>query len=294
METFNLETFNIAVLITCHNRRAKTLACLEALSQQVAQDHRIGVYLVDDGSTDGTGEAVQKSYPQVKVLPGSGNLFWNGGMHLAFAAAMKSDYDYYLWLNDDTMLYPQALTTLLKSSAQLIAQGRDSTTEHRAIVVGSVQDPQSGRLSYGGVVRSSGWHPLKFEGVEPGDEIKPCDTLNGNCVLIPRSVVVAIGNLDPSFVHSTGDLDYGLRLGQQGGSVWIAPGFLGSCEFNPLRHQAWEESGLTMRERWHKINQPRGLPIREWKVFAHRHAGRLWRFYWLLPYVRLFMNPLAR
>jgi GT2 family glycosyltransferase len=286
----NMENSSIAVLITCHNRRAKTLACLEALSKQIfpnnnSHRHNIVVYLVDDGSTDGTGAAVQARYPQVKLIPGTGQLFWNGGMHLAFAEAMKSNYDYYLWLNDDTMLYPDALATLLGVSQQLIAQRNE-----RSVVVGSVQDPQSGRLSYGGLVRAKGWHPLKFELVEPGESIKPCLTCHGNCILIPQSVVRRVGNLDPNFIHSTGDLDYGLRVWQQGESVWLAPGFLGSCEYNPIRHQAWEEPGLTLRERWHKINQPLGLPIREWKVFARRHAGAFWSIYWLLPYVRLFLT----
>jgi GT2 family glycosyltransferase len=280
-----MKSLSLAVLMTCHNRRDKTLACLDELFQQ---PYPIQVYLVDDGSTDDTGAAVQERYPQVKVLLGSGNLFWNGGMSLAFATAMQSDYDYYLWLNDDTLLYPHAVMTLLETARQL-------APEHdRAIIVGSVQDPESGILSYGGVQRASGWHPLRFELVPPTHEIQPCLTLNGNCILIPRSVVAAIGNLDPSFIHSTGDLDYGLRNQQQGGSVWLAPGFLGTCEYNPLRHQAWDEAGLSLRERWRKINQPRGLPIQEWKVFAHRHAGRLWRVYWLLPYARLLGRTLLK
>jgi GT2 family glycosyltransferase len=273
-------TFNLAVLLTCHNRRDKTLACLEAL---LPQNDSLQVYLVDDGSTDGTGAAVQTHYPQVKVIPGNGNLFWNGGMSLAFATAMQSNYDYYLWLNDDTLLYPDAISRLLETAQQ----------HDRAIVVGAVQDPQSGILSYGGYRRAQGWHPLKFELVPPQDTAQPCLTFNGNCVLVPRSAVEAIGNLDPSFTHSTGDLDYGLRFQQQGGSVWLAPGFLGNCEYNPLRHQAWEAAGLSLRERWHKINQPRGLPMREWQVFARRHAGVFWRLYWLLPYVRLVLKSLG-
>jgi hypothetical protein len=36
------------------------------------------------------------------VLGGDGSLFWNGGMRLAYADAMRSDFDYYLWLNGDT------------------------------------------------------------------------------------------------------------------------------------------------------------------------------------------------
>ena len=64
----------------------------------------LNVYLVDDGSTDGTSEAVKKNFPQVNIIKGDGTLFWNGGMRVAFSKAMESEHDYYLWLNDDTIL----------------------------------------------------------------------------------------------------------------------------------------------------------------------------------------------
>jgi GT2 family glycosyltransferase len=289
LDELSMRTLRLAVLMTCHNRRAKTLACLEALSQQkVSSEKTIKIYLVDDGSIDGTKEEVYACYPKVKVILASGDLFWNGGMRLAFAEAVKYDYDYYLWLNDDTILYPQAINTLLGTSECLAQQGW-----LQRIVVGSTQDSKTGVLSYGGVVKSSWWHPLKFHLVEPGKEVKPCVTMNGNCVLISREVFQLVGNLDSVFAHSTGDFDYGLRVKKQGGSVWIAPGYLGTCEYNPLRQQAWDELNLTLRQRWEKINQPRGLPINEWKVFAHRHAGLLWVFYWLLPYLRLVLKSVS-
>ena len=107
------DSFNdkqLAVLITCHNRRDTTLSCLKALYQQ---DVIIDVFLVDDGSSDGTTEAINSYYPDVNVIEGNGNLYWGGGMRLAFAEAMKHSYSYYLWLNDDTLLEPQAINNLL-------------------------------------------------------------------------------------------------------------------------------------------------------------------------------------
>jgi GT2 family glycosyltransferase len=283
-----MKTFRLAVLITCHNRRLKTLDSLKALYHQTdLQNVKLQVYLVDDGSTDGTATSVQAAYPNIKVLVGTGSLYWNGGMRVAFAEAIQSDYDYYLWLNDDTLLYPTALATLLAVSDRLTHQGQP-----QAIVVGSTQDPITHQLTYGGMEKDSRWHPLKFKLVQPDEVEKPCTTMNGNCVLISRDVVRAIGNLDSAFTHSTGDLDYGLRNRQQGGSIWLAPGFLGTCEYNPLRQSAWDKPNLTLWERWVKINQPRGLPIREWKIFSQRHADRLWLIYWLLPYVRLILKSL--
>lgn len=59
-----------------------------------------------------------------------------------------------------------------------------------------------------------------------------CHTMNGNCVLNPKAVAKLVGNLGADLIHSTGDLDYGFRLRQQVGSVWLTPGFIGTCQVN--------------------------------------------------------------
>jgi GT2 family glycosyltransferase len=286
----------IATLITCYNRKQKTLDSLKSLfSQSVCSQVSLSVYLVDDGSTDGTAAAVTEAYPQVTVIEGNGNLFWNGGMRMAFAAALDRDYDYYLWLNDDTLLYPEALKGMLQTADVLLTQGNS-----QAIVVGSTHDPQTSILTYGGMVRSSWYRPLRFPLVAPSDRPQRCDTLSGNCVLIPRAVARSVGNLDPAFTHYMGDLDYGLRTQQQGGTVWIAPGYIGTCSQN-LRPSSWTQTSADAPwyQQWQRLGQPKGLnfsevtltPLDEWKVFAQRHAGPLWPVYWLFPYVRLLLLP---
>ena len=52
----------IAVLLTCYNRKDKTLRCLKSLSDTFllsGVDHKVDVYLTDDGCTDGTFNAVR-------------------------------------------------------------------------------------------------------------------------------------------------------------------------------------------------------------------------------------------
>ncbi|MFS8120400.1 MAG: glycosyltransferase family 2 protein, partial [Microcoleus sp.] len=283
-----MEQTSIAVLMTCHNRKSKTLATLESLFQQRSIDE-IGhkVYLVDDGSTDGTRQAVQQTYPDVKIFSGDGNLFWNGGMRIAFSEAIKDDPDYYLWLNDDTILYPEALSSLLTTSRHLLEQG-----EENAIVAGSTCDPDTGAFTYGGIVKITPLLPFKFRFLDPTEAPQSCDSMNGNCVLIPRSVVELVGNLDPAFIHYLSDWEYGLRARQKGCTVWIAPGYQGTCSPNP---QATKVAAASMSEGLEKMNQPKGLtfqdatlqPWEEWKVFAQRHGGLFWPVYWLLPYRRL-------
>lgn len=135
----------VAVCISCYNRRDITLSCLAALYEQ---DVPFQLYLVDDNSSDGTSAAVHQSYPDVQILSGDGNLYWVGGiMSLAFAKAMEDDYEYCLWLNDDTLLEPNALNTLLDTHNLLSDRGKPDS-----IIVGSVKDPVTGQYSYGGRV----------------------------------------------------------------------------------------------------------------------------------------------
>src|SRR5690554_101285 len=110
----------IAVLLTCHNRREKSLACLKYLFKATLPvNYAIEVFLVDDGSIDGTSQAINIEFPAVNIIKGSGDLFWNRGMHLAWDKAAKTGYPFYLWLNDDTILFETAISELLKSSKEM-------------------------------------------------------------------------------------------------------------------------------------------------------------------------------
>jgi len=103
-------------LLTCFNRKDITLSCLESIyAQSLVKDLELSIYLVDDGSSDGTYEAVTKKFPDVKVLKGDGCLYWNGGMNMAWSAAYDAGFDYYLWVNDDVALQPDAFKLMFDS-----------------------------------------------------------------------------------------------------------------------------------------------------------------------------------
>lgn len=279
----------VAALLTCHNRRDKTIACLDALFRNELPDgYELSVILVDDGSVDGTATAVLERYPQVELIKGNGKLYWNGGMRVAFAAAMENCFDFYLWLNDDTVLYPSALKNAITTAAELKAQlAKD------VIVVGATRDASSGQLTYGGVVRTSKWKPLAFKLVAPADVALECKTMNGNCVLVPDAIAQAIGGMEPAFAHAMGDLDYGLRAQYAGFRVWLMPGFAGVCSKNSVTG-SFNDAALPMSARLRQMWQPKGLPISSWRVFTQRHAGILWPLYWLWPYAKTLIKGMFK
>jgi GT2 family glycosyltransferase len=290
---------HIAVLMTCHNRKLVTLRTLAALQQQqTASGWEIDVYLVDDGSQDGTAHAVRTQHPDVQLLQGTGALFWNGGMRLAFQVASTQDYEFFLWLNDDTILFPDALDRLICTFEQI------RHTEHRdSIIAGSTQDAQALAIASGGFRFRGARTLMRFELIEPQDHPLPCTTMSGNCVLIPQSIQQALGNLDPQFSHFLGDLDYGLRARAAGYSVWIVPGYIGT---SPRHHGRGNElyASDKLLHLYQKLQHPKGLsfgddlqkrflPVREWTAFLRKHGGIFWFIPWCLTYrkfVRLLLG----
>ncbi|MGL1958236.1 MAG: glycosyltransferase family 2 protein [Colwellia sp.] len=291
------KTPQCAVLMTCHNRKAQTLACLaslffqdNAISNEISDIPQMTndttyfqCYLVDDGCVDGTVEAVSKNYPQVKIIKGSGDLYWNKGMRLAWKTALNDNfYDYYLWLNDDVVLRPNVIGQLITTLQTL-----NKENERVGALVGSLQNPITLLPSYGGRNSVSRYFPLKYgEVITPESAAIPCDFINGNCTLISAHCVDTIGILSDDFTHSMGDFDYGLRMAKQGFCCFVAPYYVGQCSNNQYKKR-FQDKNLSLSQRISLLKQPTIMPpTKEWKLYVKRHGGLFWSVYYLKAWLR--------
>lgn len=251
----------IAVLITVHNRKDKTLKCLNGIhSQQVSSTISVEVYLTNDGCTDGTAEAIREYFPDTNIIDGDGNLFWNRGMYKAWSAAEKTDYDYYLWLNDDTILFENAIASLLSTSDMV---------NNEAIIVGYTIDSKRERITYGGRNKYTGL-------ITDVNGITECDTFNGNIVLIPRQVYKLVGKNDPVFHHAIGDTDYGLRAQKMRIKSYISDVACGICDSHD-KLPKWSDKNIPLHKRIKFLYRPGGNganPI-EFFIYKKRHYGLL-------------------
>lgn len=274
----------LCALLTCFNRVDKTLASLAALEVSAARAGlAVTAVLVDDGSTDGTPARVRERFAWVRVEENPGPpLFWCRGMHRAMQLGLEEQPDFLLLLNDDTMIYPEALADMV---ACLPPPG-DATL---ALVVGSTRDGVTGRHSYGGERRRSPQRPLSFDLVPPTAERQDIDTFNGNVVLLPAAVVQRVGLMDPVFEHAMGDIDYGLRARARGVRLILAPGFQGACSNNPL-NGTFKDVSLPFRKRWLHLLGRKGLPWRSWWVLTLRHGGWRGPAYFAWPYVKVLLE----
>lgn len=117
--------------------------------------------------------------------------------------------------------------------------------------------------------------------------------MNDNCMLIPKEVAQAVGNMEPKFVHAMGDMDYGLRARYLGFFVCIMAGFAGTCS-NSAATDSFDNSSLPVTARLCKMMQPKGLPPSSWRVFTQRHAGFIWPIFWLWPYAKVMLKGLVK
>jgi GT2 family glycosyltransferase len=279
-----MDATKIAVLMTCFNRKQSTLSCLDNLMRQEGVDDiKFKKYLVDDGSTDSTGDVVRSHFSGVQVLQGDGELYWGGGMRLAFGEALKENYEFYLWLNDDSLLIPQAVRMMLDSSNWV-----ERKTGQKAIITGAICDAQTKAVSYGGVNRGRSWSMGGIDLIEPAGKPIPCDMINGNCVLIPQKIAEVVGNISEEFTHRLGDYDYSLRAQSNGFSSWITPGYVGTCSRNSTKG-SYKDNTLSLKERVEILSKgPTAIiPPEEWMFFIRRHCKYIWPIYWARTFIRV-------
>ncbi|HYW91996.1 MAG TPA: glycosyltransferase family 2 protein [Gammaproteobacteria bacterium] len=278
----------IAVLMACHDRREHTLECLRNVHRQALRPgDELDVWLVDDGSSDGTADAVLRDFPHTRVFYGDGSLFWAGGMRKVFAAAMGEGYDFYLWLNDDTHLRDDCIVTLLETYEAEVRNGGKSP-----VVLGSCVDPDTGEISYGGWLLASQRFPVRSGRVPIAKTAQACDVGNGNCVLIPREVAESVGNIDPAFVHGLGDFDYTLRVRKAGFPLLVAPGVAADCRPHGQLRRA--HSLREIRQQWRDFLSVKQTPPAPWVVYTQRHAGPFWVVLFLYPYARFWLRACAQ
>jgi len=102
----------IHIVTSVHDRYSITSKFIEALKRQTVKD--LHLILVDDGCTDGTGDMVRRELPDSTVLRGNGDLWWAGGLQMAYDWICDNhlpDEDPVLICNDDTAFADDYLET---------------------------------------------------------------------------------------------------------------------------------------------------------------------------------------
>lgn len=269
----------IAVLLTCFNRKDKTLTCLHHLFnayESYKSIFYVSVYLTDDKCVDGTPEAVLREFldKDIHILTGTGSLYWAGGMRNSWKEALKCSYDGYLLLNDDTYvfnnLFKEIQDTHIYCLKHFNAEG---------IYIGTTCSPENqDEITYGGSVIINRWKVTEKKVIPNGKIPQKCDRGNANIMYVTSGAVQKLGILHDSFTHGLADYDYTLTANSKGVPVLITPNICGTCDYDhPSYYGVFLKKNLVNRIRF--TYSPLGLNLPDQLIYIRRN------FWYRLPFV---------
>lgn len=287
---------NIATLLTVFNRREKTLACLqhlfdalEAYNQTAKRDTiTLTVFLTDDGCTDGTAEAIRKTFAEkeIHILQGTGSLFWAGGMRMAWQAAIDSGmkWDYYLLLNDDTQIFSNVFEELQEAEDW----GFKQTGKHGLSSGITCQPDNKLKTTYGGFIfegKAKGVHVL----AQPTGKPQSVDMTHANILLVHHDVVNVQGIFHKGYIHGAADEDYSMTARRNHFPITVTSHICGEC---PCDHDSNKEEierlmTMSLKERKAYVNAPTHSD-HDYLLFVRRNLPLRFPIAWLLRKTRVY------
>lgn len=206
--------FVVAVVLNW-NGGAMNLRCLEHLL--AAGWPRLRVVFVDNGSTDGSMEAVQARWPELEYLALEENHGFTGGNNRGIRRALELGAEMVLILNNDVQVEPGFLHPLVE------------TLEARPGIAGpKVLDP-SGRLWSAGGRLAFHQNLTRLRGFRHADNgrydrCEPVDYIPAACLLVSRRVFETVGLLDEAYFCYVEDVEFCMRARTAGFPVIYHPG----------------------------------------------------------------------
>ena len=257
--------------------KKKTIKCLTNLfNQKYSENIKFKVFLVDDKSRDGTKKAVQNLFPLVKIINGNGNLFWTGGMRLAWKKALKDKkkYDYFILLNDDVFLFNKALNIISKTIYNI-----NNTEKSKEFIISFPTCSKNKKRTTGGLNVIDNIFSFKFVPAKVTKKTKliKCDTFNGNCVLIPNAVVKKVGILDKYYRHRFADHDYGLNAASKKIKIFFFNNYIGICELKSRSENKSVNKSINKRYKYKEY--------KEWFYFLKKNSS-----HWIINYIKFSLS----
>jgi GT2 family glycosyltransferase len=199
------------IVIPVHNRINYTLKCLESLSQQTTSAFKI--VIVDDGSSDGTSEAISEKYPDVIIVKGGGSLFWTKATNLGIRYALDHGAQLIMTLNNDTIATPDFVQKMLSYHEE----------SPNSILGAFALDAMTKEPIYAGEIIN--WKRHKYESLlninKKFEGLGNVSHFPGRGLLIPKNVIEKIGLFDEkNFPHYLADYDYTHQAVKNGFSIY--------------------------------------------------------------------------
>jgi len=244
----------VSVLVIIVNYRTPALAveAVASLEQEVVARGDAHVVVVDNGSADGSAEAVAAGMAErglhgwCSLLPIADNRGFAAGNNeaLRWYHAQTGHYPAYSWLlNPDTTAHPGAIGTLvafLEAHPSVGIVGSRCLWEDGAVRYSAFRFPSAiteltGAISFGPVTRLLG----NRETILPiTDKPAPADWVSGSSFMISRKVIERIGLMDEDYFLYFEESDYCAQARDAGFEIWTEPASI-------ITHIGGQATGVT-------------------------------------------------
>jgi GT2 family glycosyltransferase len=208
----------LSVILVNHNGKADLKACLHSLEKN-APNTGHEIIVVDNDSSDGSQEMVRSSFPGVKLITCQDNLGFSRANNLGNE---KSRGEYLLFLNPDTLIYPEALEVLL----------RELQSDPQAGGVGPalLQDENRYQVSFGQkrdffseFVQKFILNPYFRSSLRSNQKKRKAGWLGGACLLLRKKAFLDVQGFDEDFFLFFEDIDLCFRLRKKGWKLFFVP-----------------------------------------------------------------------
>jgi N-acetylglucosaminyl-diphospho-decaprenol L-rhamnosyltransferase len=220
-----LDEPSLDIVIVSYQSRDHLRECLTSL-----REHNLRaptrVFVVDNGSTDGTIEMIRRDFPGIDLHAAEENLGFSKANNLAIR---RGDGRYVLALNPDTRVVDGGLDALIRLMEEQPAIGicgcrlelEDGSFDHAA--KRAFPTPLGALAHFSGVGRRQRVPNRLAQYRAPEVESGPVDAVNGAFMLMRRSALDEVGLFDEGYWLYMEDLDLCYRFKEAGWVTWYEP-----------------------------------------------------------------------
>jgi GT2 family glycosyltransferase len=271
----------VAFVVLSWNGREDTLACLDSLAEATYPSRFVVV--VDNGSEDGSADAVAAAHPDAVLVRLDRNHGFTGGVNRGIMAALEHGADAVVLLNNDMVVEAGFVEPLVRavaedpSAAAACCQILFADQPDRIWYAGAAFRPGRG---HHGRNTHFGAAPLP---ASTGPYATECAC--AGAMLIPRASLEQIGLLEDDLFAYREDLEWSLRARSRGRRVLVVPASVvrhkvsasTGGEASPTSLYYDVRNGIVVAERYDPRGRLRTASRRGESVLAHLAQGALSR-----------------
>jgi hypothetical protein len=224
---------NILIIIVNYNSCQSTVECLTSLDSLKYNDLQIKTLVVDNKSEDATVQVIRKDFPQVLLIENKKNEGFAEGNNIGLRWGLAHKFDYFLILNNDTVVSPGLLINLIKAANQNPKAGLFSPKiyfqagfeyhldRYNKSDRGKVIWYAGGQIDWKNIITSH----KGVDEVDKGqyDNLEETDFATGCCMFIKKEVLEKIGLFNPKYFLYWEDTDLSWRAIKAGYKVIYTP-----------------------------------------------------------------------